>query len=240
MELSDFRKLSDDEKLEEIYFTSFERNMIEKMEALSKTFDNLFVRLDKYLSRMESRYSIPSKSTFKTPPLSPICPTHTSIVEISDITFQKFATPSIPSCLPASSLDDTTFEEDSNYSYYSDEGYYSDDVPCSEDYPISEDCPIHELEYLVPKSYTPTPDDEDSEADQYDEDPPAYTFDDSDDKQFETYDDDDPREQDQFSVYDDDDPQEQDQFSVYNDDDPTHAYEDEDQIEDEDESYRAY
>jgi hypothetical protein len=221
MELSEFRKLSDDEKLE-IRMEAF----IQKMEAFIEEMKAL--KLDEMVSRLESRFSIPSKSPFKTPPLSPIRPTHTSIFEISDITFQKFATPSTPSCLPVSSLDDTTFEEDSNYSYYSDGGYYSDDVPCSEDCPISEDCHIHELEYLVPKSYTPTPDDEDSEADQYDEDPPAYTFDDSDDEQFETYDDDDPREQDQ------------DQFSVYDDDDPQHAYEDEDQLEDEDETYRDY
>ena len=230
MELSDFRKLSDDEKLE-IYYISMEQKMMEMMEMMEA--------LSKRMSALENR-RIVNESSSKTPPVSPIRPTHTSVVEMSDITFQKLATPATPSRIAAFSLDDTTFEENSdnsyysNNSYYSDEGYYSDDVPCSED------CPIQELEYLVPKSYTPTPDDEDSEADQYDEDSPAYTFDDSDDEQFKTYDDDDPQEQDQFAVYDDDDPQEQDQFSVYDDDDPQHAYEDEDQVEDEDESYRDY
>ena len=173
MELSDFHKLSDDEKLE-IYFISLEQKMealeqkievfSKTMEAFSKMFNNLFVKLDERISALENR-RIVNESPFKTPPVSPIRPTYTSVVEMSNITFQMLATPTTPSRIAAFSLDDTTFEENSdnsyysNNSYYSDEGYYSDDVPCSED------CPIQELEYLVPKSYTPTPGDEDSEAD---------------------------------------------------------------------------
>ena len=220
MELSDFRKLPDDEKLE-MYFISLEQ----KMEVFSKTMEAFYKMLNERISALENR-RIVNESPFKTPPVSPIRPTYTSVVEMSNITFQMLATPTTPSRIAAFPLDETTLEDNSDDSYYSDNSYYSDEDYYSDDVPCFEDCPIQELEYLVPKSYTPTPDDDDSEADQYDEDPPAYTFDDSDD--------------DQFSVYDDDDPQEQDQFSTYDDDDPEYVYEEEDQVEDEDESFRDY
>ena len=133
-------------------------------ESAQKTFDWPLCRLSIASATKKIAHQWLPNGIFG-PPVSPIRQTNTSVVEMSDFTFQKLATPATPSRIAAFSLDDTTFEENSdnsyysNNSYYSDEGYYSDDVPCSED------CPIQELEYLVPKSYTPTPGDEDSEAD---------------------------------------------------------------------------